>query len=235
MNLKTSLFLLFLLSMVENGNAQAPVSGYGFAENNNSFQEASGMSSTLVNITTREKINTIGSEYIDDSFREANVNGGAQYFDLRYNNYTGFFEYKKSANEVINLSKEKNNEISFKDGKNYFLKQYKINKTDKEDYLFSVGSKDSKVKIYKLENIEFIPYKEAFNSYQEQKLPKYKLKKPLYFIEFQDRIISIEKSKDLEKFFPDHSKEIKKFVSQKNIDFNSDDMILVQSFLNSIL
>lgn len=235
MNLKTSLFLLFLLSMVENGNAQAPVSGYGFAETNNSFQEASGMSATLVNITTREKIKTTGSEFIDDSFREATVNSGSQYFDLRYNNYTGFFEYKKSPNEVINLSKEKNKEISFKDGKKYLLKQYKINKVDKEDYLLAVGSKDAKIKLYKLEGVEFIPYKEAFSSYQEQKLPEYKLKKPLYFVEFDGKIIPMEKSKDLERAFADHSKEIKKFISQKNIDFNSDDMILVQNFLNSIL
>ena len=235
MNLKTSLLLLFLLSIVDNGTAQSPVSGYGFAENNNSFQEASGMSATLVNITTREKIKTTGSEYVDESFREATVNNGSQYFDLRYNNYTGFFEYKKSPKEVINLSKEKNNEISFKDGKKYLLKQYKINKTDKEDYLLAVGSKDSKVKIYKLENIEFIPYKEAFSSYQEQNLPEYKVKKPLYFIEYENTVNPIQKSKDLEKIFPDYSKEIKKFISQKNIDFNSDDMILVQNFLNSIL
>jgi len=221
--------------MVENGNAQAPVSGYGFAENNNSFQEASGMSATLVNITTREKIKTTGSEYIDDSFREATVNNGSQYFDLRYNNFTGFFEYKKSTNEVINLSKAKNNEISFKDGKSYFLKQYKINKADKEDYLLAVGNTNSKIKLYKLEGVEFIPYKEALSSYQEQKLPEYKQKKPLYFIEFQENITLIEKSKDLEKAFPDNSKEIKKFVKQKNIDFNSDDMILVKNFLTSIL
>ncbi len=235
MNLKTSLLLLFLLSIVENGNAQAPVSGYGFAKTNNSFQEASGMSATLVNITTREKIKTTGSEYIDDSFREATVNSGSQYFDLRYNNYTGFFEYKKSPNEVINLSKEKNKEISFKDGKKYLLKQYKINKVDKEDYLLAVGSKDSKIKLYKLEGVEFIPYKEAYNSYQQEKLPEYKLKKPLYFIEFEDTITPIEKSKDLEKVFPNHSKELKKIISQKNIDFKSDEVILIQSFLNSLL
>ncbi|WLD24174.1 hypothetical protein NU10_01895 [Flavobacterium dauae] len=235
MNLKTSLFFLFLLSFVENGNAQAPVKSYGFAQNNNSFQEASGMSATLVNITTREKINTLGSEYVDESFREATVNGGSQYFDLRYNNYTGFFEYKKSATETISLSKESNTAFSFKDGRTYLLKKYKVNKIEKEDYLELVGKKDSKVNIYKLERIEFIPYKEALSSYQEQKLPEYKAEKPLYFIEFDEKIIPIEKSKDLKKAFPNHSKEIKKLISQKNIDVNSDDMLLVQDFLNSIL
>ena len=235
MNLKTPLFLLFLLSMVENGNAQSPVSGYGFAENNNSFQEASGMSATLVNITTREKIKTKGSEYVDESFSEATVNGGSQYFDLRYNNYTGFFEYKKSATETVSLSKESNTAFSFKDGKTYLLKKYKVNKTEKEDYLQIIGNQDHKIKLYKLESVEFIAYKEALSSYQEEKLPEYKLKKPLYFLEYNNNIISIQKSKDLEKAFPDHSKEIKKFISQKNIDFNSDDMILVQDFLNSIL
>ncbi|SEH78664.1 hypothetical protein SAMN02927937_01418 [Paenimyroides aquimaris] len=235
MNLKTPLFLLFLLSMVENGNAQSPVSGYGFAENNNSFQEASGMSATLVNITTREKIKTKGSEYVDESFREATVNGGSQYFDLRYNNYTGFFEYKKSVTETVSLSKESNTAFSFKDGRTYLLKKYNLHKTEKEEYLLVVGTKDAKTTIYKLERIEFIPYKEAYNSYQQEKLPEYKLKKPLYFIEFEDTITPIEKSKDLEKVFPNHSKELKKFISQKNIDFKSDEIILIQSFLNSLL
>lgn len=233
MNLKTSFFILFLLSFIENGNAQA--GGYTFAETNNSFQEASGMSATLVNITTREKIKTTGSEYVDESFREATVNNGSKYFDLRYNNYTGLFEYKKSATETVSLSKESNTAFSFKDGKTYLLKKYKANKTEKEDYLQIIGSQDYKIKLYKLESIEFIDYKEALSSYQEEKLPEFKLKKPLYFIEYENTVNPIQKSKDLEKIFPDHSKEIKKFISQKNIDFNSDDMILLQNFLNSIL
>lgn len=233
MNLKISFFFLFLLSFVENGNAQA--SGHAFAENNNSFQESSGMSATLVNITTREKIKTSGSEYVDESFREATVNGGSKYFDLRYNNYTGFFEYKKSPTETVSLSKEKNTAFRFKDGKTYLLKKYKANKTEKEDYLQVIGNYDHKIKLYKLESVEFIAYKEALSSYQEEKLPEYKLKKALYFIEYENTVSPIQKSKDLEKIFPNHSKEIKKFISQKNIDFNSDDMILVQNFLNSIL
>lgn len=234
MDLKMLFLVLFLLSFIENGNAQA-VNGLGFSEANNSFQDSSGLPSNLVNIKTRETIRTSGSEYVDETFSEATVNKGSQYFDLRYNNYSGYFEYKKSANEVINLSKEKNNEISFKDGRTYLLKKYNLHKTEKEEYLLVVGTKDAKTTIYKLERIEFIPYKEAYNSYQQEKLPEYKLKKPLYFIEFEDTITPIEKSKDLEKVFPNHSKELKKFISQKNIDFKSDEVILIQSFLNSLL
>lgn len=194
----------------------------------------SGIESFRITNFSSDNISTIGSEYVNDKFSEATVNNGTQYFDLRYNNHSGYFEYKKSRTEIINLSKEKNNEITFKDGRKYLLKQYKINKTSKEDYLLAVGIKDSNVKLYKLESVEFI-HKESSNSYQEQKSPEFKLKKPLYFVEYNNNITSIQKSKDLEKAFPDYSKEIKKFVSQKNIDFNSDDMILVQNFLNSIL
>lgn len=233
MNLKTSLFFLFLLSFVENGNAQTS-NRLELTPREISFQQSSGALIGIVN-STPEKIKTRGSEYVDESFREATVNDGSQYFDLRYNNYTGFFEYKKSATETISLSKESNTAFSFKDGRTYLLKKYKVNKIEKEDYLELVGKKDSKVNIYKLERIEFIPYKEALSSYQEQKLPEYKAEKPLYFIEFDEKIIPIEKSKDLKKAFPNHSKEIKKLISQKNIDVNSDDMLLVQDFLNSIL
>jgi len=194
----------------------------------------SGIESFRITNFSSDKISTIGSEYVNDKFSEATVNNGTQYFDLRYNNHNGYFEYKKSPTHVINLSKEKNTEITFKDGRKYLLKQYKINKTSKEDYLLAVGIKDSNVKLYKLESVEFI-HKESSNSYQEQKSPEFKLKKPLYFVEYNNNITSIQKSKDLEKAFPNHSKEIKKFVSQKSIDFNSDDMILVQNFLNSIL
>jgi len=199
------------------------------------IQTNSGIESFRLTNFSSDKVNTLGSEFVNDKFSEATVNNGSQYFDLRYNNYSGYFEYKKSPTEVINLSKEKNNEITFKDGRKYFLKQYKINKNDKEDYLLSAGIKDANVKLYKLQSVEFIPYKESTNSYEEKKSPEYKLKKPLYFVEFDGKIIPVEKSKDLERAFADHSKEIKKFISQKNIDFNSDDMILVQNFLNSIL
>lgn len=199
------------------------------------IQTNSGIESFRLTNFSSDKVNTLGSEFINDKFSEAIVNNGSQYFDLRYNNYSGYFEYKKSPTEVINLSKEKNNEITFKDGRKYFLKQYKINKNDKEDYLLSAGIKDANVKLYKLQSVEFIPYKGSTNSYEEKKSPEYKLKKPLYFVEFDGKIIPVEKSKDLERAFADHSKEIKKFISQKNIDFNSDDMILVQNFLNSIL
>lgn len=199
------------------------------------IQTNSGIESFRLTNFSSDKVNTLGSEFINDKFSEAIVNNGSQYFDLRYNNYSGYFEYKKSPTEVINLSKEKNNEITFKDGRKYFLKQYKINKNNKEDYLLSAGIKDANVKLYKLQSVEFIPYKVSTNSYEEKKSPEYKLKKPLYFVEFDGKIIPVEKSKDLERAFADHSKEIKKFISQKNIDFNSDDMILVQNFLNSIL
>lgn len=199
------------------------------------IQTNSGIESFRLTNFSSDKVNTLGSEFVSDKFSEATVNNGSQYFDLRYNNYSGYFEYKKSPTEVINLSKEKNNEITFKDGRKYFLKQYKINKNNKEDYLLSAGIKDANVKLYKLQSVEFIPYKVSTNSYEEKKSPEYKLKKPLYFVEFDGKIIPVEKSKDLERAFADHSKEIKKFISQKNIDFNSDDMILVQNFLNSIL
>lgn len=233
MNLKTSLFLLFILSIVENGNAQRAI-GVGFAPSDTSLQQGSGIPMGIVN-STPDKIVATGSEFLNEKFSEALVNKGSQYFNLRYNNYSGFFEYKKNASEIITLSKESNTEIRFKDGKTYLLKKYKINKVEKTNYLLEVDRSDSNVKIYKLENIEFIPYKEALNNYQEQKLPEYKVKKPVYFVEFQEVITPVEKSKDLEKIFPNHSKEIKKFISQKNIDFNSDDMILVQKFINSIL
>jgi len=198
------------------------------------MQTNGGIESFRLSNFSSDKVNTLGSEFVNDQFSEATVNNGTQYFDLRYNNHSGYFEYKKSPTEVINLSKEKNNEITFKDGRKYLLKKYKINKTDKEDYLLVLGIKDSNVKLYKLESVEFI-HKVSSNSYQEQKSPEFKLKKPLYFVEYNNNITSIQKSKDLEKVFPDHSKEIKNFISQKNIDFNSDDMILVQNFLNSIL
>lgn len=195
----------------------------------------SGIESLRFTNFSSDKVSTLGSEFVNDKFSEATVNNGSQYFDLRYNNYSGYFEYKKSPTEVINLSKEKNNEITFKDGRKYFLKQYKTNKASKEDYLLTVGITNANVKLYKLDSVELIPYKESTNSYEEKKLPEFKLKKPLYFIEYENTVNPIQKSKDLEKIFPDHSKEIKKIISQKNIDFNSDDMILVQNFLNSIL
>lgn len=224
-------FTLLILSFVSNVYSQA---ASRFAPDDLSLQESPGIPLTILN-RSPEKIVTLGSEHIDKTFKEAKVNNGDSFFNLRYNNYSGYFEYKKSPSETISISKDQNKEISFKDGRNYFLKNYKINKLEKEEYLLFLGIKDSKVKIYKLESIEFIPYKEALNSYQEQKLPEYKLKKPLYFIEYENNVMPIEKNKDLEKAFPNKSKEIKQFLKQNKIDFVSDEFLIIQRFLDSIL
>ncbi|MBA5792966.1 hypothetical protein H1R17_06155 [Flavobacterium sp. xlx-214] len=233
--MKKIAFIFFILEFLLINSIHSQAGALGLAPTNDSFKNESGLTATLVNITTREKILTTGSEYVNASFSEATVDNGSKLFDLRYNNYTGFFEYKKSSNETISISKEQNKEISFKDGRNYFLKNYKINKSKKEEYLLLLGIRDSKVKIYKLESIEFIPYKEALNNYQEQKLPEYKLKKPLFFIEHENNVVPIEKSKDLEKAFPSKSKEIRQFLKQNKIDFASDEFLIVQRFLDSIL
>lgn len=236
MNLKTPFVIAIIFFFIENGIAQS------LSELLNEIGRVSvpiqtngGIESFRPSNFASDKITFLGSEFIDDKFSEATVNKGSQYFDLRYNNYSGYFEYKKSPKEIINLSKENNTEISFKDGRQYTLKQYKINKTNKEDYLLSIGIKDYKVKLYKLESIDFIPYRESSNSYQEKKLPEYKLKKPLYFVEYENSITPIQKSNDLEKAFPNKSKEIKHFLKQNKINFASDEFLIVQRFLNSIL
>ena len=72
------------------------------------IQTNSGIESFRLTNFSSDKVNTLGSEFVNDKFSEATVNNGSQYFDLRYNNYSGYFEYKKSPTEVINLSKEKN-------------------------------------------------------------------------------------------------------------------------------
>lgn len=234
MKFKATFFMILLFSLTENANSQA-VEQNVFAETDYSFQDASGLPSNLLNMSMPEKIKTTGSEYVNESFSEATVNNGSQFFDLRYNNYTGYFEYKKSATETIIIAKEKNKEIQFKDGRKYVLKNIVEKKEQKPTYLLVVGNSSSALKLFKQEIVTYIAYQEALNSYQEQKLPEYKLQKPLYFIEHENTITAVQKSKDIEKMFPAHAKEIKKFIKQKNIDFNSDDLILVQNYLNSIL
>lgn len=231
MNLK--ILILISLSFIENGIAQRSNSG-GMGRTDTSFQEGSGIPLTIVN-SSPEKISTLGSEYIDKTFKDAKVNDGNSLFNLRYNNYSGLFEYSKSATEIVSLSKEKNTKIEFKDGKTYLLRTYSENKKQKEEYLLIVGNTNSKVTLYKLETISYVPYKKAYNSYEKEKQPEYKINKPKYFIEYNDNLISIEKNKDLEKIFPQYNKEIKQFFKLNTIDFASDDVLLVQNFLNSIL
>src|SRR5690554_149911 len=225
------LLLVFLHS--KDGNAQ--VGGLGMERMDSSTIEiGSGIPLNILN-RSFEKDVLLGSEYSNEDFVNATVNGTSQAFKLRYNNYLDVFEYEKVVNNIIYISKEQYKEVRFEDNRTYVLKEYPLKKETKEGYLLAVGNENSKIRIYTTQLMEYKASKMAQNSYEKSSQPEYKLKKSTFFIEYNDKLIPFNKGKDLTKAFPEHKKDIKAFFKQNNISLDSPDIIKLQNFLTSIL
>lgn len=229
--MKNRKLIVFIILSFTGINAVAQTGGLGMINlKTTSIEHGSGVPFNTIN-RAHENVKTLGSQYEDATFKEAYVNNGNETFKLRYNNYQDVFEYQKSNTETLAIDKSQYHTISFKDGKSYYLKKYTINGNEKENYLLSLGNYNSKNKIFKLSQMEYIPYKEITNSYEKGNDPEYKLKKAIYFVEIDGHLKSFDQAKDLLKIFPQHKDEIKRiFYNQKNI--TDQEVIRFQTYLN---
>src|SRR5690554_6351312 len=105
------LLLVFLHS--KDGNAQ--VGGLGMERMDSSTIEiGSGIPLNILN-RSFEKDVLLGSEYSNEDFVNATVNGTSQAYKLRYNNYLDVFEYEIVVNNIIYISKEQYKEVRYED------------------------------------------------------------------------------------------------------------------------
>lgn len=183
-----------------------------------------------------DKSTTLGSKYIDETFKDAKVNNGSQLFKLRYNNFDDVFEYQKSPQELFAIDRNQNKEIAFSDGRKYFFKSYTTGKEMVQGYLLLVGAENPKVTIYKSQLMNFTPEKHG-NGYNNTQQAEFKLKEERIFVEYNGKMIPFQKESDFAKAFPSHSKEIKTFLKEKNITPKSTnaDLAKLQEYLISIL
>src|SRR5690554_7712625 len=145
------LLLVFLHS--KDGNAQ--VGGLGMERMDSSTIEiGSGIPLNILNRSFKTDV-LLRSEYSNEDFVNATINGTSQAFKLRYNNYLDDFEYEKVVNNIIYISKEQYKEVRFEDNRTYVLKEYPSKKETKEGYLLAVGNENSKIRIYTTQLMEY--------------------------------------------------------------------------------
>nr|WP_297308955.1 hypothetical protein [uncultured Flavobacterium sp.] len=190
---------------------------------------------TFYKSNSDKKANVVGSEYIEEEFKSARVNGGTQAFQIRFNAHTNVMEYKKD-NENLILVKKNNTLFEFSDGKVYEL----ISHTDKkgketDDYLVVV-KKDINASIYKLERVTFTEARPASNTYDTATPAQFKRATDTYFLKIKDVVTELPtKTKEYIKLFPSKEAEIKAYFKANKINFKDEaDLIKLTTFLNSI-
>lgn len=182
-----------------------------------------------------KKTSAIGSEYIEEEFKSAKVNGGTQPFQIRFNAYTNVMEYKKD-NENLILVKTNNPLIEFTNGKTYELVSYKDKKgTETTNYLVLIKNAGN-VSIYKFEKITYQEARPAQNTYDTGSVAEFKRASDTFFIKIGDVVSELPtKQKEYIKLFPGKESQIKEYFKSNKINFKDDaDLIKFATFLNSI-
>lgn len=174
-----------------------------------------------------------GSKYLTATFLSAKVNKGTQDFLIRYNAYIDVMEYK-NGKDILELIKEKNTHFTFEDGSIFELFQYTIDGKSYDRY-HKVLVDQNNVKISKFISIKLNPAQKATNSYGSDTQANYKLNKDTYYITFNNETFEFDgKQKTFDKYMPEKSAVIKKFLKENKIKENDTDLIKLGNFLATI-
>ncbi len=174
-----------------------------------------------------------GSKYLKEAFQSAKVNKGTQDFLIRYNAYSDLMEYK-NGKDILELIKEKNTHFAFEDGSVFELFQYIDNGKSYERY-HSVLVDQNNVKVSKFINIKLNPAQKAANSYETDTQAIYKLNRDKYYITYNNETFEFDgKQKTFDKYMPEKSAAIKKFLKENKIKENDSDLIKLGNFLATL-
>lgn len=190
---------------------------------------------TFYKSNSDKKTNAIGSEYIEEDFKSARVNGGTQPFQIRFNAHTNVMEYKKDNEDLI-LVKNNNPLIEFTNGKTYELVSYTDKKGKEFDNYLSLIKNAGKISIYKYEKITYQEARPAQNTYDTGSPAEFKKASDTFFIKIGDVVSELPtKQKEYIKLFPGKEAQIKEYFKSNKINFKDDaDLIKFATFLNSI-
>lgn len=182
-----------------------------------------------------KKATTLGSEYIDEDYKSARVNGGTQPFQIRFNAHTNVMEYKKDNEDLI-LIKNNNPLIEFTNGKTYELVSYTDKKGKEFDNYLYLIKNAGKISIYKYEKITYQEARPAQNTYDTGSPAEFKRASDTFFLKIGDVVSELPtKQKEYIKLFPGKEAQIKEYFKSNKINFKDDaDLIKFATFLNSI-
>lgn len=190
----------------------------------------------MTRVNTQDKEPVDGSVYFhnNNNFEKAYVNDGKETFSIRYNALKDIMEYSEKKDSYIELFKEKNTKVVFKnDNTTFELKTYPFKKNTETGYL-QLWAK-GETPIYKRSRKYLQAANSQINSYDNtRRQAEYKDEKAIYYIEKDGSLFLIERNKDFATLFPAKEKEIKAYLKQNKVSFEKrDELEKFISFLNN--
>jgi hypothetical protein len=154
---------------------------------------------------------------------------------VRYNAADDEMEFNKNG-QVFYVPKSDDLTIKFlNSGKEYHYTAYTDKGNATSGYLVLL-SENTKVSLFKKEQIKFVPAKEAANSYDMGRPAEYKKTDDAFFLEYNGAIENFPKNKkELLRKFSQNEKEISDFLKQNKTSFSREaDLIELTKFLNTL-
>lgn len=175
---------------------------------------------------------TKGSQYFQEKFMYAFVDGMEKPHKMRYNAFFDEMEFEMDG-VTYDLDKSQYKSVNFDDlNKKYVIVDYLDGNKMKMGYLIElVGS--SKYSLYKREKMEFIEAKKSGTGFGIDSPPQYKPKKEEYFMKTSDgSIVSVPSSKGkMADLFGGDAKSASKFIKENKVSL-SNEKDLKALFLN---
>lgn len=204
-----------------------------FTTSNYAQQDFQLQGQSLYTYGINKKSEAQGSKYLTEGFMVAKIDDSVKDFPLRFNAFENKFEHKNDSGQVIVLDNVYN-KIAFSTGLTFELITYtNLENNVNKEYLELINL--SSRNLFKTNKITFIDAKAPVNGYDTAKPAKYVLAKSSYVVKYKESYYEIpEKTKDLEKLFPEKSAEIKAFVKQNKLKLTKEeDVIKFANFINN--
>lgn len=229
---KLNFVVLFLTGFIFCSSAQ---SGYQIRETLD-FYRSNKMASGEWNPQLTEK-DIAGSPYLTNDFQKGTVYTTSKYqyngLPLRYNAYNDQMEFKTNENEIQSIAAPETVEkIEFDNYKMVYIPYTNAKKIRKG---FFIVMEEGNASLYKKPEVVFERAEEP-KPYQEAKPARFVERPDSYYIKAGSEVArSIETKKDLTEVFPDHQKEVEKFIKKNKVKLNKPDRLLeLVQFYNSL-
>ena len=209
----------------------------GFSQNRGGAEIGKGISGKIFDYghKAEERTDIVGSPYYEEEMSLASIsNYDEGNISLRYNAFQDEMEFRNSG-EIYYIPKSEHLAVKFVfPAKEYRYEAYTDKNKGYRGYLVVLS--DTKVGLYKREQIKFSQAREPQNSYGEYRPAEYTKTSDTYLIKIGAMIDNFPKNKkELIKTFPDKKAEISAFLKKTKISFSKEaDLITLVNYLSTI-
>ncbi|HUH51713.1 MAG TPA: hypothetical protein VLZ11_06410 [Flavobacterium sp.] len=209
----------------------------GFSQNRGGAEIGTGITGQVFNYGHKavERHDIVGSPYYEATMNLASISTFEEgNISLRYNAFQDEMEFRNRG-EVYYIPKSEDLTIKFlSPAKEYHYVGYTDKNKAYRGYLVVLS--DTKVGLYKREQMKFSQAREPQNSYDEFRPAEYSKTADIYLIKVGAMIDNFPKNKkELIRTFPDKKAEISAYLKKTKISFSKEaDLINLVHFLSTL-